>query len=252
MILSILGIIGAGGIVSAYFWARELILSRRSLRFTGSEPLDIVVATSDVGKGGPEGDAYTRSVVSASNIEASVIVATASGALRQKKLVRVWLSENIRVGLEADLVIIGGQFKNQVAARYLVFFNQMYPDHQITRKTNEHSCHISVGEWSYDFDLTNEGRSENPTSDVVLVIADNNPFTLRKRRAILCAGFTSHGSVAGVRFAFEDRRSARRNPEGRSISPFRRGSYRYLAVLTVTIVNGIPSNSSILLWKDLP
>ena len=87
----------------------------------------MVVASSDVGKGGPEGDARTRSVVSASNIEASVIVATASGALRQKKLVRVWLSENIRVGLEADLVIIGGQLKNHEVARYLVFFNQMYP-----------------------------------------------------------------------------------------------------------------------------
>ncbi len=36
-------------------------------------------------------------------------------------------------------MIIGGQFKNQVAARYLVFFNQMYPDHQITRKTNRRS-----------------------------------------------------------------------------------------------------------------
>ncbi len=252
MLLSILGIIGATGIASSYVWARQLLLSRRFMRFSGSEPLDIVVATSDVGKGGPDKDEYLRPTVSASNVEAAVLVATASGALRQRKDLRVWLSETSRVSLDGDLVIIGGQLKNRVAGDYLSKFNELHGDLAIERHHDKHRCSLSVGQWTRSIELENEPGTENPVRDLVLVVFSRNWLTIKRRRGVLCAGFTSHGSISGVRFAFEGQWKWRGARGGHPLHYLGRKWPSFIAVLAVDIKNGIPTTSEVLLWKEIP
>jgi hypothetical protein len=204
----ILAIVGAVGLTTLGNWiARGRLLGRRHglLRFHFGTPIDIVLGTSAVFRR-DDTYGYTRLLTSFGNLEAATTFARVIGERGGRNDTRIQLSEAIGTRLDDDLVLLGGPRRSDAARRFLHYLAAEYPELDLSVGDNTPAaCWLSVGGFRVRYEpVDQEAHPGYPTEDYALVVAWLNPFTVVKRRAFLCAGFSSHGTRAATNYLLTD------------------------------------------------
>lgn len=123
-----------------------------------------------------------------------------------KKTMRVHLSGHITSRLDGDEVILGGPSKNEEAARFLRRI-EAYCSVKEFFYSDQSPCSLRI--------VANDGRSFEryeyetgissgfPKQDLCLIVAATTTNeTGRRRRLILCSGYTSYGTGAAAEYFF--------------------------------------------------
>ena len=202
--LAIIGTIGLTTFVNAVTWGRNLRRKQRFLRLTRGETADIVLVTSGYDVGGVKGVNYKRPVTSMGTLQAASYFSKTIGDLKLRKEVAVHVSQHLERKPHGDLILLGDPTKNQVAQEFLNDFNLAYPDLAITRPECEGGRELRIGDYVRRFAIELQAQSENPRTDIGLIVFWKNPFSIRRRRAIFCAGFTGWGTAAAAHYVLND------------------------------------------------
>jgi hypothetical protein len=202
------GFIGLGSILKAAALTRHWRRNRRFLRFRFHEPVDVVIST-DKRLDTPlteTGRTYPRFVASLGSLEAASDFSRLIGQVKSRKPIRIQMSEKLTSELRGDLVLLGGPVLNDVSDLFLRRLNEVYDDINVVFEDDKaEQARISVGSFSDSYDCTMQRRHPDfPTDDFALVVAWRNPFAHAKRRAILCAGFTYHGTAAATHYLINE------------------------------------------------
>jgi hypothetical protein len=201
----LLGVIGAGGIGTTIRHSRRLSRQYRFLRLHRSaEHLDIVLPTSDRVTGGL-GISYVRSTTAVGNLKGATEIARVVGQVVRRRPISVAVSEELESPLSGDLVLIGFPGKNAASRVALNYLKQEHPEigFELTESPEE-GCKIALAGFSADYAATCQTASDIPANDLALILLWVNPTAPRKRRLLLCAGFTSYGTAAAAKYAVTD------------------------------------------------
>ena len=63
---------------------------------------------------------------------------------------------------------------------------------------------MGLGGEMFHYDWVAKAKSGPPPDDFGLIVAWRSPFTAQRRRAFLCAGFTSYGTAAAAEYLIRD------------------------------------------------
>ncbi len=232
LVLGVLGLFGFTTLISFATWTQFMTRAHRYLRLARRQPLEIVLVTSSLEEGGVEGARYKRPTSSFHTLRAATQFAEQLGALRKRKPLRVSISERLTAAPDGDLVLLGDPSKNVLGKHFLAYFNAVNAEHGLeidrtstrvpstprveyrsrvwrhlggrttrlsTPATVRSIFRLRVGEKLVaEYELSPQGDSGSPSSDIGLIVAWLSPFSLEKRRAVLCAGWTSHGTAAAA------------------------------------------------------
>jgi hypothetical protein len=228
LILGIVGFVGLSSLLQAGAFTRHWRRNRRFLRFRFREPMDVVIST-DQRLETPlteSGRTYPRFVASLGSLQAAAAFAQLIGQAQSRKPVRIQMSEKLTSDLRGDLVLLGGPVLNDVSDMFLKRLNDAYNEIRVVFE-DEKADHarISVGTFADSYDCRMQRRhAEYPTDDFALIVAWRNPFARRRRRAIMCAGFTYHGTAAAAKYLISEV-----IPRGRplGVEPMRRRGLRH-------------------------
>lgn len=194
---AVIGAIGITTLANGVLWSRRFTVAHRYFRMHRKEPLDVILVTSGLEPGGVTGLTYRRPVTSFGTLQGAAMFAKTLGDLKAGKTLAVSVSEQLTEEPLSDVALLGDPTKNPVAQRFLEDFNAVFPEHRITRDAvGEGARLLRVGDYELRFELTFQETSDNPLTDVGIIVAWHNPFTPEKRRGVFCAGFTGWGTAA--------------------------------------------------------
>lgn len=195
---TVVGCVSLTGLTGIGVWRATLRFSRRNLflRFRVNEPLDVVLSTSRVERA-TQPVSYRRALTSMGHLEGVTAISAAVGAIKRRDQIVVHASGHVAHDLERDLVLIGGPVKNEVSRLFLERLNLAYPDLRLVwGRDADGTVRAGIGERAYDV-----GDAIGPLGmDYGLIVVWINPFAIQRRRAILCAGITSHGTAAAASY----------------------------------------------------
>jgi hypothetical protein len=197
------GLLALSGVTLIGFVRSSRRFARRNLflRFAPNEPLELVLsvvmrekATTPV--------TYTRDMTSVNHLHSAAKFAQAVGGIKRRDEVHTHVCGDIPTTLAHDLVVIGGPTKNEIAALFMHALNAAYPNLDLEfRDAGQAGVVIRANGADYRFtEHTVIGLQHGLRSDYGLVVAWVNPFAVRRRRAFLCAGLSSYGTVAATTY----------------------------------------------------
>jgi hypothetical protein len=194
----VLGLVSLTGLTGIGVWRVTMRFSRRNrfLRLRVNEPLDIVLSTSRVERS-TQPVSYRRTLISVGHLESVTAFSAAVGAIKRRDQIVVHASSHVAHALERDLVLIGGPVKNEISRLFLERLDLAYPDLGLLFGPGEDGV-VRVAVDGTAFDV--EPPAGELSCDYGLVVAWVNPFAVERRRAILCAGITSHGTAAAATY----------------------------------------------------
>jgi len=200
-----LGVIGVSGITATVRHSRRLSRQYRFLRLSHTpDPIDIVLPTSDRVKGGL-GISYVRSTTSVGNLKAATEIAQVVGNVQRRRPVSVAVSEELESTLSGDVVLIGFPGKNAASRVALEYLSRQHPEIGFAlTESDETGCTIALAGFSTDYDVVCQAGTEIPTRDLAFVLLWVNPTTVKKRRLVLCGGFTGYGTAAAAKYLLDD------------------------------------------------
>jgi hypothetical protein len=201
----LLGVIGAIPVfLGLYQLVSRTTKARRAIGFRHRGRIDIVLTTAGCEM---KSDGGKAAVVRCLSPEGDVLAIAAATAVfgrsyRGKKII-THVSDKVRGPLNDDLLILGSTAANKHSVSYL-------ESSELARTRN---LLIDVGACSVGLDRHNGGRlnvtsfdiertSDGlPRKDVVYICVGPNPYN-RRRRAIVCAGYTTYGTGAAAQIFF--------------------------------------------------
>lgn len=200
-----LGVVGLSGITTTLRYSRRLSRQFRFLRLDRSaNSVDIVLPTSDRVEGGL-GIRYVRSTTSVGNLRGATEIAQVAGRVLRKRPVTVAVSGEIESPLSNDLVLIGLPGKNGASRIVIDHLKWMHPEIGLSLLESEtDGCCISLDGFTANYDVECQPGTEIPINDFALIVVWVNPLTPRKRRLLLCAGFTSYSTAAACKYLVTD------------------------------------------------
>jgi hypothetical protein len=198
-----LGVIGISGITATLRHSRRLSRQYRFLRLQPSDDqIDIVLPTSDRVEGGV-GIRYRRSTTSVGNLKGATEIAQVVGNVVRRRPVAVAVSEELESPLSGDLVLIGLPAKNAASRVVIEHLKRQHPEIGFALHEAD-GCRISLAGFSAEYDAACQDGSDIPTRDFALILLWVNPTGVRKRRLLLCAGFTGYGTAAAAKYILAD------------------------------------------------
>jgi len=199
--LGVISVFGITGISAAYRFSRSWGRQYRFLRLHRTETLDIVLPTSERKRGGL-GISYVRSMTSVGNMRGATQIAQAVGRISRTRRISVAVSEEIESRLQCDLVILGLPGKNAASRMVLGHLQARHPEIELDiAEAAPPGCSISLAGHTENYSFEKQPRgSAYPTRDVALIVVWANPLSLRRRRLLLCAGFTTYGTAAAASY----------------------------------------------------
>lgn len=204
IVVTVLGIVGLSGIVSAIRSSRRLSRHNRFFRFQRIEPVDFVLTTSARESGG-YGIKYLRSVTAVGNLKGSTEIAQAIGYASPRRPIVLAASAELESTLDGDLIVIGLPGKNAASQLVLTHLRAQYPDLRLSIKESPtDGCRMTLNDFSEAYSVCEQPDTRIPTRDLALIVLWVNPLTLRKRRLVLCAGFTAYGTAAAASYLVDD------------------------------------------------
>lgn len=186
-------------IVSAYYFLGNIFPVRKFFGFSDDERLDIIATTSQVTHSSV-GAKVVRATTGIGQIEGVAAIARFLGQYYRKKSLLIKLSVSVSDRPEKDLILVGGPAKNKLSGSFLSHLND---ETSIKIEFDDVNIRLEFD----DLVITKDDlviEDEFPTKDFAIVIAWRNPFLNKRRRGILCAGFTSYGTSGGARWIFND------------------------------------------------
>lgn len=252
-ILAVIGVIGLGTIISGAAYFRTLTRAQAFLRLGYRAPADIVLTTSSMLDRGPDAG-YRRVLTSVGNLRAASDFSREIGAIRARNEIRIRLSTEIDNTLDSDLIVIGGPQRNIVAQHFLAHLVAQYPELGLVfEDRTPDRCRVALGTFAAEYEQVDQCAFPGiPETDVALLVLWINPFATARRRGVLCAGFTSHGTAAAAQYLLGDFMTYRWRQRRRRILPGTRfakheerlpsvfGWAQFAAVLKVTMVGDKP------------
>lgn len=204
-ILTIVGVVGLTTLVNAVTWGRNLGRKQRFFRLRRREPADIVLVTSGYEVGGVDGVHYKRPLTSMGTLQGATMFSRAIGDLKLGKEVAVHISQHLERQPQGDLILLGDPTKNPVAHEFVEDFNRAFPDVAIRRPERPGGGReLWIGDDVFEYEVVPQAQSENPRTDLGLIVFWRNPFGFERRRAIFCAGFTGWGTAAAAHYVLHD------------------------------------------------
>ena len=177
----------------------------RFFRFQFSEPADIVLTTSDRAQGGFGGVTYTRSVTAVGNLSGATAIARSIGYTSPRRPTRVYVSAELETSLSGDVVVIGLPGKNEVSGAVVTHLTARYPNLGLTIDESTEGCSMSLAGFADEYSVVPQtAQPDFPERDLALIVLWVNPIAVRKRRLVLCAGFTAYGTAAAARYLVDD------------------------------------------------
>jgi hypothetical protein len=213
----------------------------------GADELDVVLPASD-GRPDPV-VGFTRPTIGIGSVRALGVLARAIGRYYRRLPLNVHFASRVDARLGGDVVAIGGPRANRVSAEILAsqpvieVANLSFDD--VHRSLRMDGFNVA----GYDTDQ----KDGVPRRDLGILLICASPFSVRRRRAVLCCGFTSYGTAGAAQWFFSDvLNDSLSHPLARSCNiPRRRmpaGSC-YVAVLEFRISSGTVIGSQVLFSK---
>jgi len=209
VILTALGAVGVSGLWTAGRFLRRWGRHHRFYRFQRAEHADFVLTTSLTRERGGHLIAYLRSTTSVGNMKASTELAQAIGYGTPRRRLNVSASTELDSRLSGDLIVIGLPGKNPVSRSVVEHVQRRHPELHLDIQESQDGLGMSLGTFARAYDSATQPENKLPASDLAIIIFWVNPFTVRKRRLILCGGFTTYGTEAAARYLVEDVRDER-------------------------------------------
>jgi hypothetical protein len=207
-----------------------------------------VVLTASASRTDPD-VGFARPTTGKGSVQAFGTVVRAVGRYYRKLPITVHFASRLENRLDADLICVGGPRANKVTAAVLkAQAAGILPD---LRFDDVGYC-LRVG------DLTIDGyplRAANgvPTKDIGMLLMCASPFSVRRRHAVVCCGFTSYGTAGTAEWFFgEVLADSWRHPLAKEYGIPRRGlrfGRSYVAILEFEIADGIVIGEKVLLSK---
>jgi hypothetical protein len=231
--LTLLGLIGLGTLVEWQARTRRWTFRQMLLRLSYRGPLHVVLTTL-ANETTVSSLTMDQKLTSLGNLRAATAFSAARASTRNRA--EVTLSDSVSGRIPGDLVLLGGGRTNAVAAAFLESLNaNCHSGSCVFEESDESKNIMSVGSFSVEYDWAAETQDPSETRDFGLIVMWVNPFDGRRRRGILCAGFTSMGTHAAAAFLLED-----------FASGFWRGSFRR-QLERVSVEGKLPARP--LFWK---
>jgi hypothetical protein len=200
-----LGIIGLSGILAALNSSRRLSRHHRFFRFQFREPVDFVLTTSSREYGGFGGVKYKRPTTAVGNLRGATEIAQAIGYGSPRRPITVGVSTDLESSLRDDLVVLGLPGKNVASGLVFRELAARYPNLKLAiEESKDPGCSMGLGAASFPYEVVAQRDSEIPETDIAVIVMWVNPFSLRKRRLLLCGGFTAYGTAAAARYLIHD------------------------------------------------
>ncbi len=210
LIATIAGIVGGLSLVF------ELL--RRSSRWTGAqylfrfryrEPIDIVLPKPKNVELDLNESPYEGVLTNLGNLKSSMAIATQVGRMRSGKRVEVNIAQALEVSdshtLDRDLVLFGGYRGNPIVRRFLEELDGRLGTEEVVYDDDAADRNVlRVGGQEVTYDWCAQAQGRTPDFDYALVVVWRNPFTEKRRRAILSVGCTSYGTRAGIEYLIGD------------------------------------------------
>jgi hypothetical protein len=191
-----LGLIPYLGLVGRWLTRRRP--ARRFLGLHKDHAIHVIVSTNAMREAAPgEARAYTTAI---GELRAVAVGARRVLPLYKDKKVSAYMSEDYAGRLQADVLLVGGPFRNRYSKSFLRLVNQKHPAAQLV--LDAQSSLIGLGGSQFVFDQHLDDGV--PTEDLaLLVIASDVWSTEAHQRVILCAGLSTYGTEGAARFLFE-------------------------------------------------
>lgn len=201
IVLVVVGFVGLADIVAAAKFGRRVVSRRHGfLRLHWKDSLDVVVTASMHQDGGVPGQEYKRAVTAVGNLEAAITVAQAVAQSSRRRRMRVAASQELQSRLDGDLLVLGLPAKNPVSERILSHLVRCHPELGLGVTQTPARSEIRLGGSVHGYELVFQHNTRIPTHDLAIIVVWVNPLPTRKRRLILCAGFTSQGTAAAAAY----------------------------------------------------
>jgi DNA-binding transcriptional LysR family regulator len=123
------------------------------------------------------------------------------------KALNVQLSQAPVVSKRGDLVLLGGPDRNERTRELLPAFRRTYPNVVFNFDDSsgvDASLDLSGCSLVFNFENQPAPWEDYPSYDYGLILVWLNPFTTERRRCVLCAGFTSHGTAAAAEYFLKE------------------------------------------------
>jgi hypothetical protein len=203
-VVAFLAVVSVSELIALLRYSQRLSREHLFFRLQAKEEIDIVLTTSERTAGGG-GIEYVRPTTSVGNLKGSTEIARAIGDLPGKRSVRVHLSEEIDESLSGDLVLLGGPNKNRISAICLEYIYQFYPQAKLLYiDSKEQGSYLGLEDFIQHYEIEKQEESQIPKKDFALIGMWINPLSPRKRRLIICAGFTGYGTAAAARYLVDN------------------------------------------------
>jgi hypothetical protein len=243
----ILGIIGLSGLITAGQLAlRGVSRTHGFLRLRGNadEAIDIVISEAEHGEGGV-GFTYPRTTTPVGNLKAATQLAQAGGQAARRRPIIVAVSQEVESTLTGDLLVLGMPGKNQVADLIVEHLQRCHPEMglDIQQGPPAKAAAIELCGHKDTYEPTRQPGVDIPDHDFALIVMWVNPTSTRKRRLILCAGFTAYGTEAAARYLVDDlmghryRKLRKARPGLASVYSLRRWPC-FAMVVKIVLMNG--------------
>lgn len=224
----VVGLFGVPALVTLVVLAVARMRLFSFFRFSRSAALELVFngrARADR-EGSALEDYWSASL---GGLSAATIWANKVGVLSRRKPIQLNLSTQPVSTVDRDLVILGGNGEGELCDRFIKQLRRSVPEAGFLYDDRLESDNIlSLGSMSASYDWIGEAKNCPPSHDYGVIVAWVNPFTLGRRRAFFCAGFTSVGSYHVTRHLFDEllpHRRYRRLARAPASPPFRRGGW---------------------------
>jgi len=240
-VLTLLGIVGVSGIAAAARFSRRWGRHYRFFRLQRGEPVDIVLTTSAGSTQGGYGQVnYQRPTTSVGNMKAATELAQAIGYGSRRRRISVSGSAELETRLAGDVVVIGLPGKNAASRLMIDHLRVCCPS--LGLEIDELAvARMALDGVSHEYMFTPQEGSDLPSYDLAFILFWVNPVAVRKRRLIVCGGFTTYGTAAAARYLVEDIRDTRlgalrrRNPSMPRL--WRRRWTCFVAILEIRFVH---------------
>ncbi|GHO65552.1 hypothetical protein KSD_42260 [Ktedonobacter sp. SOSP1-85] len=148
-------------------------------------------------------------------------------------------TDHLQERIENDLLILGSSKTNAVTARFLELLEDEQPA-KVIDSLIIWRIHKAGGQWVDQGAVEYEGSAmkRQVVNDYGLIIRAYNPFTLRKRTAILFSGSHTYGTVAAAKFFTE-------NMQGLLRKLTKDGRKNFVILVSTQVVEGYPTRMKV-------
>jgi GNAT superfamily N-acetyltransferase len=203
-VVSLVGAIGITAIATSVAWLASMTRAQSLLRIGFRARVDIVVSTRDESARERGPVTFDRWTTSLGTVKAVSLCSQRLTRMRRRVDTAVHFSIRTPTNVLDDVILLGGNSENIRSRDFIRALRLTHPELGFDYDDRDEARNVvTLDGRRCEFYWNDQAKQRDPTTDYGVIALWLNPSAPKARRAIFCAGFTSAGTCALIRYLFD-------------------------------------------------